>query len=81
MVSSMESRVTSGSYYIFSPPDPTECLRHIPVCGSDGVTYHNVCFLLIQKHEVDDGLRLDHYGSCSIQGVRMLMILTIQNTN
>ena len=65
---------------IFSPrSDPTECLRHIPVCGSDGVTYHNVCFLLIQKHEVDDGLRLDHYGSCSIQGVFMLIYLKTPN--
>ena len=49
--------------------DPKECLRHIPVCGSDGATYHNICFFLIQKHEVDDRLRLDHYGPCRDQGV------------
>lgn len=51
-----------------APGDPAEalcaCTRPEPVCGSDGVTYDNVCQLTEQRYRLRNGLEAASRGPC-----------------
>lgn len=41
-------------------PEETLCIEiYQPVCGTDGITYSNICFL-----EITEEVELDHQGVC-----------------
>ena len=50
---------------IFFSECEQKCTSHyLPVCGSDGKSYSNVCSLKVASCKTEKGLTLSHFGLC-----------------
>src|SRR5688572_1387186 len=47
---------------------------YYPVCGNDGKTYYNDCYLQMEACTTDKNIKMDYYGSCTNGNTTFLLL-------